>query len=77
MIIAHIFGGKVLDPQPNDNVDEYKARYNEQVLGLWEGHDFREVPDGTGHCAADNGDGTFTNPDGSIVPPPLPEELEI
>jgi hypothetical protein len=73
MIIAHISGGQAFDPQPNDSVDEYKARYNEQVLALWVDHDFREVPAGTQHCAADNGDGTFTNPDGSIVPPP-PEE---
>ena len=59
---AHISGGKVLDPQENATLDEYKARFGALVTGPWAGHTFTEVPAGTQHCAADNGNGTYTNP---------------
>jgi hypothetical protein len=67
---AHVDGSnRVWDVQADATINEYKARFPQQVGGVWADHVFKEVTAGTVHWAVDNGDGTFTNPVVVINPP--------
>lgn len=72
---AHIETGQALDPQVNDTIGQYLARYSPQASSGWQ---VVLVPDGTKHNAAvtPNGDGTYSivNPP-IILPQPAPTSL--
>jgi len=66
---AHVSNSQVLDPQAANSEAHYVNRYTSEIVLAWAvaGHTFKEVPVGVQHNAVDNGDGTYTNPDGSEI----------
>ena len=60
---AHVDGSnRVWDVQADATINEYKARFPQQVGGVWAGGPSPSL-------AVDNGDGTYTNPVVVINPP--------
>ncbi len=63
---ARVLGGYALDCLTASDASGLAARFHPDWLAA---HPFVIVPDGTKHGAADNGDGTFTNPIPVVQPP--------
>lgn len=76
---GHIHNGSVLDVHENASLEEYKARFSNEVIGWWSSHTFVQLPDTDSegdpikHGAVSNGDGTYTNPENVPIPEPEPE----
>jgi hypothetical protein len=68
-IFAHIEDESCIDVIERVDEAAYKKLFAAEIVAQWT---VIEVPTGTQNGARPNGDGTYTNPDGTIAPEPVP-----